>query len=64
MMKRKVILVVSVLLLGVMGCSDFGNPLSSETPGIMESGGSQNGSGGSQNGSGGSQNGSGGSQNG
>ena len=63
-MKKNIILVLSVLMLGIVGCSDFSNPLSSESSQIIGSGGSQNGSGGSQNGSGGSQNGSGGSENG
>ena len=65
-MKKKIILVLSLLLLGIMGCSDFANPLSSdETFQIMDlSGGNENGSGGNENGSGGNENGSGGNENG
>ena len=63
-MNKKYIFALSLLLLGIPACSDFTNPLSSETSEVIESGTSQNESGTSQNESGTSQNESGASQNG
>jgi len=63
-MKKKYILALSLLLLVIPACSDFTNPLSSESSEVIESGADQNGSGADQNGSGADQNGSGADQNG
>ena len=56
-MKKRSILVLAVFLFGLIGCTDFTNPLSSEPSQVIGSGNSENGSGNSENGSGNSENG-------
>ena len=48
-MKKKYIFALSLLLLGIPACSDFANPLSSESSELLESGANQNESGANQN---------------
>ncbi|MCH8069366.1 MAG: hypothetical protein IID16_08905, partial [Candidatus Marinimicrobia bacterium] len=55
-MNKKYIFALSLLLLGIPACSDFANPLSSESSEVLESGANQNESGANQNESGANQN--------
>ena len=51
-MNKKYIFALSLLLLGIPACSDFANPLSSESSEVIESGTNENISGTNENGSG------------
>ncbi|MFQ6676161.1 MAG: hypothetical protein ACE5LH_07425 [Fidelibacterota bacterium] len=62
-MKAKIILAMGLLLFGLVGCSDFANPLSSDPTQEIQSGTNENSSGTNENSSGTNENSSGTNEN-